>query len=72
MLGASGILYRDYYELHEQWVASGFPFGDTVTHLLGPDKPRVSLVPESRIGVGWPASASAAVTGTSSTSGEEK
>lgn len=54
VLGASGNLYKDYYELHEAWVATGFPFGDDVLRLLGPDKPRPSLVPEHRIGVGWP------------------
>lgn len=60
VLGASGVLYRDYYELHEAWVAAGFPFGDAVTHLLGADKPRLSMVPDSRIGVGWPPAAATA------------
>ena len=63
VLGATGCLYRDYYELHEAWVASGFPFGDAVTHLLGADKPRPSLVPDHRCGVGWPAAAAAAAAG---------
>ena len=57
VLGSSGNLYRDYYELHEAWVAAGFPLGDAVTALLGPDKPRHSLVPDHRIGVGWPGAA---------------
>lgn len=57
VLGASGRLYADYYELHEAWIAAGFPFGDDVTALLGPGKPRPSLVPAHCIGVGWPAAA---------------
>jgi ectoine hydroxylase-related dioxygenase (phytanoyl-CoA dioxygenase family) len=63
VLGATGNLYRDYYELHEAWVAAGFPFGDEVTTLLGADKPRPSMVPDHRIGVGWPPSAAGGAAG---------
>ena len=54
VLGAHGDLYEDYYELHEQWVARGLPYGDEVGSLLGPDKPRPTLVPAQHVGVGWP------------------
>jgi len=33
-------------------VAAGFPLGDEVTALLGPDKPRLSMVPGAGLGVG--------------------
>jgi hypothetical protein len=54
VLGARGELYHDYYELHEAWVSASFPFGDEAGRLLGPDKPRPTLVPPQFVGVGWP------------------
>ena len=57
VLGARGDLYADYYELHEAWVASNFPVGDEAGALLGPGKPRPTLVPPQHVGVGWPGGA---------------
>lgn len=54
VLGAHGHLYADYYELHEAWVAHNFPVGDEAGSLLGPHKPRPTLVPAQHVGVGWP------------------
>jgi hypothetical protein len=54
VLGATGDLYADYYELHEQWVARNYPLGDEAGSLLGADKPRPTLVPPQHVGVGWP------------------
>ena len=54
VLGAHGDLYADYYELHEAWIAANLPVGDEVERLLGPDKPRPTLVPPHFVGVGWP------------------
>ena len=54
VFGARGDLYADYYELHEAWVASGLPFGDAAGALLGPGRPRPTLVPPQFVGVGWP------------------
>ena len=52
VLGAVGDLYRDYYELHEAWVANNFPVD--AEKLLGPGKERPTLVPPQFVGVGWP------------------
>ena len=54
VLGATGDLYADYYELYEQWVAKNLPVGDEAGNLLGAAKPRPTLVPPQFVGVGWP------------------
>ena len=52
--GAAGELYTDYYEIYQAWIDAGLPVGDAVGCLLGPEKPRPTLLPPHFVGVGWP------------------
>ena len=41
-------------ELYQAWIDAGLPAGDAVGNLLGPEKPRPTLLPPQFVGVGWP------------------
>ena len=55
-------LYREYYDLHEAWIASGYVKGAEVDGVLcksedgdDPKRRRPSLIPAEHMGVGPPA-----------------
>jgi len=45
-------LYKDYYELHHAWVQAGYPTDVDADLLLGPHRPRPSLITVADRGVG--------------------
>lgn len=47
-------LYDLYYELYDAWIAAGYPTGAAADKLLGPARPRPSLVPPDLHGCGLP------------------
>ena len=44
-------LYDAYYELYDAWINAGYPRGSAVDSLLGPSRPRPSLIPPTAMGV---------------------